>query len=207
LAVVTRSGLCVRLDYHRASPQFARSRSGVGDGGGASHAGSLGSIGVQIAGHAVVLPVHDLHDSRFSPRCRFLTHFLAYAPNSRWFPRRSRTLGPRSSALARNDHTLLAKSDPAPRICEWRFAGRKRRACHWANHMRTGLAQHSRGCSFASAPRMSSHKLSTLRASGADDGTANRTPSAWMISRAFLSIPSPSAERSRDLARGFAAGS
>src|ERR1017187_3377506 len=29
---------------------------------------------------------------------------------------------------------------------------------------------------------MSSRKLSALRACGADDGTANRTPSAWMIS-------------------------
>jgi len=32
--------------------------------------------------------------------------------------------------------------------------------------------------------RMPSHALSTLRASGADDGRANRTPSAWMISLA-----------------------
>ena len=32
--------------------------------------------------------------------------------------------------------------------------------------------------------RMSFRKVSTLRASGADDGTANRTPSAWMISLA-----------------------
>jgi hypothetical protein len=32
-------------------------------------------------------------------------------------------------------------------------------------------------------------KVSTLRASGEDDGTANRTPSAWMISLASSSCP------------------
>ena len=31
---------------------------------------------------------------------------------------------------------------------------------------------------------MSFRKMSTLRVGGADDGTANRTPSAWMISLA-----------------------
>jgi hypothetical protein len=36
---------------------------------------------------------------------------------------------------------------------------------------------------------MSSHKPSTLRASGADDGTAKRTPSAWMISLAPFLAP------------------
>src|ERR1039457_4318762 len=36
---------------------------------------------------------------------------------------------------------------------------------------------------------MSSRKLSALRACGADDGTANRTPSAWMISLALFFLP------------------
>jgi len=49
-AVVMRSGLCVGLNYHRAGPQFARARSSVSDGCCASHAGSLGRVGVQIAG-------------------------------------------------------------------------------------------------------------------------------------------------------------
>jgi hypothetical protein len=37
--------------------------------------------------------------------------------------------------------------------------------------------------------RMCFRKVSTLRASGEDDGTANRTPSAWMISLASSSCP------------------
>ena len=94
LAVLVRAGLSVRLNYHRAGPQFAGSRSGVGDGGGASHAGSLGRVGVQISGwndlNAVVLPVHDLHDNRFS----------STVPNSHWFQRCSRTVGPRCAGGA-----------------------------------------------------------------------------------------------------------
>jgi DNA/RNA non-specific endonuclease len=68
-AVVMRAGLRVRLNYDRACPELVRSGSGVGDGGGTSHAGCLGRICVQVARRhdfdAVVLPVHDLHDSRF----------------------------------------------------------------------------------------------------------------------------------------------
>src|SRR5437879_7086095 len=45
-----------------------------------------------------------------------------------------------ASARARNDHTLLAKSDPAPQPCERRFAGGQRRFRQRARHVRTGLA-------------------------------------------------------------------
>ena len=50
LAVVMRSSLCVGLDYHRAGPQLACSRSGVRNSGRPSHAGSLRCVRVQIAG-------------------------------------------------------------------------------------------------------------------------------------------------------------
>jgi len=40
---------------------------------------------------------------------------------------------------------------------------------------------------YLPSARMSSRNPSTLRACGADDGTANRTPSAWMISLARFS--------------------
>ncbi len=68
-AVMMRPGFGVGLDDDGACPQFARARSSVGDGGCASHSGSLGSIGVQIARcddfDAVMLPVHGFHDSVF----------------------------------------------------------------------------------------------------------------------------------------------
>ncbi len=43
---------------------------------------------------------------------------------------------------------------------------------------------HSVGLIVFTCARMSSREPNTLRACGADDGTANRTPSAWMISLA-----------------------
>jgi hypothetical protein len=69
-ARVMRSGLGIRLDYDRAGPQFARACSGVCNCGGPCYTRSLGRVGVQVAcwndSDAVVLPVHDLHDS---PSC------------------------------------------------------------------------------------------------------------------------------------------
>jgi hypothetical protein len=47
----------------------------------------------------------------------------------------------------------------------------------------------SRSLAVFIGARISFHKLSTLRACGADDGTAKRTPAAWMISLASLSCP------------------
>jgi hypothetical protein len=81
-------------------------------------------------------------------------------------------LAAQASALARNDHTLLAKSDPAPQTGEQAFAVRKRCFCRRASHAASRPRQHWR----FDRHTMSSHKLSTLRASGADDGTAKRTP-------------------------------
>ena len=46
VAMVVGAGLGVGLDYDRAGPQFARSGSGVGDGGSPGHARRLGSVGV-----------------------------------------------------------------------------------------------------------------------------------------------------------------
>src|SRR2546422_3311498 len=49
------------------------------------------------------------------------------------------------------------------------------------------LGQHSGALVVLIGTRMSFRKLSALRACGEDDATANRTPSAWMISlAAFL---------------------
>ena len=63
LAVVMRSGFCVRLDYYRAGPQFTCARPGVRNGGRPSHPRCLCCVRVQIAGwndlDAVLLPVHD----------------------------------------------------------------------------------------------------------------------------------------------------
>ncbi len=58
--------------------------------------------------------------------------------------------------------------------------------CRRANHQRTGHAA-TRGwlIGLTSACR----KLSRLRACGADDGMANRSPSAWMISRSPFFLP------------------
>jgi hypothetical protein len=68
VAMVVWSGLRVRLYYNRASPQFARARSGVCNGCGPCHTESLGRVRVKVAGwndsDAVMLPVHDLYDSR-----------------------------------------------------------------------------------------------------------------------------------------------
>ena len=64
------TSLRVGLDYNRAGPQFGRSGSGMGDGGGPGHTGGLRRTRIQVAGgndfDAVVLPVHAFHDSRFS---------------------------------------------------------------------------------------------------------------------------------------------
>ena len=70
VAVVVGTSLRVGLDYNRAGPQFGRSGSGMGDGGGPGHTGGLRRIRIQVAGgndfDAVVLPVHAFHDNRFS---------------------------------------------------------------------------------------------------------------------------------------------
>jgi hypothetical protein len=55
--------------------------------------------------------------------------------------------------------------------------------CRWANHRRTGPRSNSR---LADLLNQRMPRLSRLRAGGADDGTANRTPSAWMISLAIF---------------------
>jgi hypothetical protein len=49
LAMVVRPGLGIGFDDYRASPELAGPRAGVRDRGGASHSGSLGSVGVEIA--------------------------------------------------------------------------------------------------------------------------------------------------------------
>jgi hypothetical protein len=102
VAVVVRAGLGVGLDYNCAGPQSAGSRSGVSDGGGPGHTGSLGSVWVQVAGwndfDAVVLPVHDLHDIGLSPRPRQTT------PNSSSFG----SLRKNALRQHRHQHAVLA---------------------------------------------------------------------------------------------------
>jgi len=88
-----------------------------------------------------------------------------------------------ASALARNDHTLLARSDPAPRIGESRFATSKRGSCCGHAMCEPALPAPVRLFVLVGTG-MSSRAMSTLHAFGADDGTPNRTPSAWMISAA-----------------------
>jgi hypothetical protein len=60
-AVMVRAGFGLRMDNHCASPKFLRADLGVGDRFGASHAGSLRSVGVKLPGthdaDSVTLPV------------------------------------------------------------------------------------------------------------------------------------------------------
>ena len=85
LAVMVRSGLCVGLDENCAGPQFAGSCSGVGDGGGTSHAGSLGRIRIQVASRndfdAVLFPVHEVHDNRFPSAVTRYRQLLRTSPS------------------------------------------------------------------------------------------------------------------------------
>jgi hypothetical protein len=48
-----------------------------------------------------------------------------------------------ASALARNDHTLLAKSDPAPLPSERHFAAGQRHSCPWAIEVRSAPGRRS----------------------------------------------------------------
>jgi hypothetical protein len=83
----------------RREQQFAGSRSGVGNGGGTRHAGSLRCVGVKVAGwndfDTVVLPVHEVHDIRSCAALTATAKFRA-APTDRpaSLPRFSRTRGP-----------------------------------------------------------------------------------------------------------------
>ena len=60
-AVVVRAGFGVGMDDDGAGPKFLRAGAGVGDGCGASHAGGLRGVGVEVVGaddaEAVCLPV------------------------------------------------------------------------------------------------------------------------------------------------------
>ena len=60
MAVMMRAGFCVRLDRHRAGPQFLRADTGEIDRRLAVHAGRRRHVGIELmAGndaHAVVLP-------------------------------------------------------------------------------------------------------------------------------------------------------
>ena len=64
MPVMMRAGLGVRLDRHRAGPQFLRAGAGEIDRGLAIHAGRRRHVGVElIAGndaHAVVLPAFGI---------------------------------------------------------------------------------------------------------------------------------------------------
>jgi hypothetical protein len=88
------------------------------------------------------------------------------------------TRSARPSALARIYPTLLAKGGPPPR----RSGG----VCGSGQTVVFAVGQVPCGASSLvcrqRSPGMPSCKGSLLRASGADDGNATRTPSAWMIS-------------------------
>ena len=76
LAMMVSASFGGRLDDHCPSPQLARSSRRVGDGGGARHAGSLGSIRIQLIGpnhaDALLRPVRAIHwiIVTLEPRCR-----------------------------------------------------------------------------------------------------------------------------------------
>ena len=63
VAVVVWASLRIWLNYDGAGPEFARSSSGMGDGGCTGHTGCLRSVGVQVSGwydfDAIMLPVHN----------------------------------------------------------------------------------------------------------------------------------------------------
>ncbi len=60
-AVVVWTGFGVGLDHYGAGPESGRAGSGIGDGGGARHAGSLRGVGIELARaddfDSVVFPV------------------------------------------------------------------------------------------------------------------------------------------------------
>jgi hypothetical protein len=89
------------------------------------------------------------------------------------------------SALARNDPTLLARSDPAPRRGEHNFV--QLRTFLPTDKCRIKRSRRApQDWSFSTSAGRYLRKLNALRACGADDGTATRTPSAWMISPLLL---------------------
>ena len=85
-----------------------------------------------------------------------------------------------ASALARNDHTLLPKSDPPPLDLVSPRRAPRTRSCHRASRPRTRA---DATFSVPSGDPIRSRKLNALRISGAD-GVHPSPPSAWMISLA-----------------------
>ncbi len=94
----------------------------------------------------------------------------------------------RPSALARNDPTLLAKSDPPPPLVGGALLAGKPDSCPRANASRLGPAAFRRSI-ISPRPAVPCCDMRALRAFGADDGRTTRTPSAWMILLAqFLAL-------------------
>ena len=92
-------------------------------------------------------------------------------------------LPPRSSALARSHHILLARSFQALRSGGWCFGARQVRILA-ARQMLCGRACTPRRPVVSPAHAVFSCLLSALRRFGADDEESPRTPSASMISLA-----------------------
>ena len=85
------------------------------------------------------------------------------------------------SALATSCHTLLAKSFQSPRRRGVAFAGSKYRPLPAGKWL-----WHSSAADQLYKLTVLGQKTERLTARGDDDGTATRTPSAWMISTAFF---------------------
>ena len=84
------------------------------------------------------------------------------------------------SALGRNDPTLLAKSDPAPQPGECAFVAGQGLLLP-VGKSRAAERRYIPQPDLLIGPQSVSNKVSNLRACGADDVKATRTPSAWMI--------------------------
>ena len=90
------------------------------------------------------------------------------------------------SALARNDPTLLAKSDRAPRRSEEAFARRQASILPVGKSERLDADPGPLDPLYIRPQISASATERPTRAPGGDDGGTTRTPSAWMISFAVF---------------------